>query len=39
VSTLTSEPERDDAGVDAGVQQAHRGGVPQHVRGDGLAVQ
>jgi hypothetical protein len=34
-----SEPERDDAGVDAGVQQPHRGGVSQHVRGDRLAAQ
>jgi len=29
-----AEPERDDRGVDAGVQQAHRGGVAQDVRGD-----
>src|SRR6266545_7372955 len=29
---LVAEPESDDGGVDAGVQQAHRRGVPQDVR-------
>ena len=36
---LVAEPERDDGGVDAGVQERHRGGVPQHVRRDRLVVQ
>ncbi|MEJ7706369.1 MAG: hypothetical protein WKF82_03230 [Nocardioidaceae bacterium] len=31
-----AQPERDDAGVDAGVEESHRGGVSQHVRGDRL---
>jgi hypothetical protein len=34
-----SEPESDHAGVDAGMQEPHRGGVPQDVRGDRLAAQ
>jgi hypothetical protein len=33
---LVAEPERDDRGVDAGVEQLHRGGVPQGVGGDVL---
>jgi len=34
-----TEPEGDDAGVDPGVQQPHRGGVPQDVRADLFSVQ
>ena len=33
------EPERDAGGVDAGVQEAHRAGVPQRVRRDVLPCQ
>ena len=29
-----TEPQGDDSEVDAGVKQAHRGGVAQHVSGD-----
>ena len=36
---LVAKPERDDAGVDPGVQEPHRGGVPQGVCGDRLAAQ
>ncbi len=31
VDLFVSEPERDDGGVDAGVQQCHRRGVPQRM--------
>lgn len=31
-----SEPQGDDRDVDAGLEQRHRRGVPQHVRGDVL---
>ncbi len=34
VDLLVAEPERDDGGVDAGVQQPHGGGVAQRVRRD-----
>ena len=36
---FVAEPQGDDRGVNTGVQQAHRGGVPEHVWGDVLAVQ
>ena len=39
LDALVAEPEGDDAGVDAGVEESHRGGVAQHVCGDRLAVQ
>ena len=40
VSTLScTQPERDDAGVDTGVQKPHGGGVSQHVGSDGLPLQ
>jgi len=39
LDALVAEPERDDGGVDAGVQEAHRGGVAQHVRGELFLVQ
>ena len=34
-----AEPERDARGVDPGVQERHRAGVPQRVRGDVLPAQ
>ena len=34
VDVFVSEPQRDDGGVDPGVQQSHGGGVAQRVRGD-----
>jgi hypothetical protein len=34
---LVAEPQGDDGGVDAGVQQPHGGGMAQHVRGELLA--
>ena len=36
VDLFVSEPQRDDRGVDAGVQQSHGSGVAQRVRGDVL---
>jgi hypothetical protein len=36
---LVPEPERDDGSVDTGVEEAHRGGVPQDVWGDGLVLE
>lgn len=36
---LVTEPERDDGDVDSGVEQVHRGGVPQGVHGDVLVGQ
>ena len=36
---LVSEPQRDHRGADAGVQEPHRGGVAQDVRGDRLSGQ
>ena len=32
--SFVAEPERDDGGVDAGLQQRHRAGVAQRMRGD-----
>ncbi len=39
ITRIMAEPERDDGGVDSGLEQAHRGGVAQHVSGDSLGVQ
>ena len=39
VDADVAQPERDDAGVDTGVQQPHRGGVSQDVGGDCLVAQ
>jgi len=36
---LVAEPQRDHGGVDPCVQQAHRGGVAEHVRSDRLLAQ
>lgn len=36
VDAFVSEPQRDDGGVDPGVQQSHGGGMAQRVRGDVL---
>jgi hypothetical protein len=38
LGAFVAEPESDDGDVDAGVQQAHRGGVTQDVRRDRLGV-
>jgi len=34
LNLFVAEPEGDDGGVDAGVEELHRGGVSQGVRGD-----
>ena len=36
---FVAEPERDHRGADLGLQQRHRGGVPQHVSGDLLGAE
>ena len=39
LDALMPEPERDDCGVDAGVQESHRGGVAQPVHGDAFVAE
>jgi len=36
---FVTEPERDDGGVDSGLEESHGAGVAEHVGSDGLSVQ